>query len=162
MVDMALITGTISGLKTAGDIANSILKLQSISDIRAKVIELQSAILSAQSSALEANANQSALVEKIRTLEEEIAQIKAWGREKQRYKLISPWNGAFVYSLKESMSKSEPPHWICTSCYENGEKSILQERGNPKTAYREFFCKCGTIIYAHHRGKGYNIRYVKE
>lgn len=162
MVDLALITGTISGLKTAGDIAKSILEIKSISDVRAKVIELQSAILSAQSSALEANANQSALVEKIRTLEKEIADIKAWDTQKQRYKLISPWNGAFVYSLKESMSESEPPHWICANCYEGGIKSILQERGNPKTAFREFFCKCGSIIHSHHRGKGYNFEYVKE
>ena len=161
-MDMALITGTISGLKTAGDIAKSILELKSISDVRSKVIELQSAILSAQSSALEANANQSALVEKIRTLEKEIADMKAWDSQKQRYQLISPWNGAFVYSLKESMKESEPPHWICTNCYENGERSILQERGNPKTAYREFFCRCGAVIHAFHRGKGYNFEYVKD
>lgn len=152
MVDMALITGTISGLKTAGDIAKSILELKSISDVRTKVIELQSAILSAQGSAFEANANQSALVEKIRALKEELARMKAWDRQKQRYQMISPWDGTIVYSLKESMKETEPPHWICANCYEKGERSILQHRKNPKTAYAEYFCKCGSVCHAPHRG----------
>jgi hypothetical protein len=117
----------ISGLKLAGDIAKSFLELKSISDVQGKVIELQSAILSAQSSALSANADQMAMVEEIRTLKEEIARIRAWEAEKQRYKLDSPWDGAVAYALKKSMGNSEPPHWICTSCYENGRKSILNQ-----------------------------------
>jgi hypothetical protein len=124
-MDMSLIQGTITGLKTASDIAKGFLELKSITDVQGKVIELQSAILSAQSSALAANSDQAAMVEQIRTLKEEIASVKAWETQKQRYKLANPWNGAVVYSLKESMANSEPAHWICTSCYETGRKSIL-------------------------------------
>ena len=67
-MDMSLIQGTISGLKIASDIAKSFLELKSISDVQGKVIELQSAILSAQSSALDANAAQSAMIDEIRAL----------------------------------------------------------------------------------------------
>lgn len=126
-MDLSLIQGTISGLKVAGDIAKGLLELKSISDVQGKVIELQSTILSAQSSALSANADQSAMVEEIRQLKEEVARVKAWEAEKQRYKLHAPWEGSVVYALKKSMSDSEPPHWICTSCYENGRKSILNQ-----------------------------------
>lgn len=70
-MDMTLIQGTISGLKTAADIAKSLMELKSISDVQAKVIELQSAILAAQSSALSANADQAAMVDEIRALKEE-------------------------------------------------------------------------------------------
>lgn len=125
-MDITLIQGTISGLKLASDIAKSFLELKSISDVQGKVIELQSAILSAQSSALAANSDQAAMVEEIRTLKEEIACIKAWETQKNRYKLTTPWNkGSVVYVLKESMKESEPPHLICTKCYEDGRKSIL-------------------------------------
>lgn len=125
MIDMALIQSTITGLKAAGDIAKSFLELKSISEVQGKVIELQSAILAAQSSALSANAAQSAMVDEIRQLKEEIARMKAWDTQKQRYKLASPWDGSVVYGLKESMSEGEPAHWICTKCYEDGRKSIL-------------------------------------
>ena len=126
-MDMSLIQGTITGLKTASDIAKGFLELKSITDVQGKVIELQSAILSAQSSALAANSDQAAMVEQIRTLKEEIASVKAWETQKQRYKLAPPWDGSVIYALKESMANSEPPHWICTSCYENGKKSILNQ-----------------------------------
>lgn len=126
-MDMSLIQGTITGLKTASDIAKGFLELKSIADVQGKVIELQSAILTAQSSALAANSDQAAMVEQIRTLKEEIASVKAWETQKQRYKLTPPWGGAVVYALKESMANGEPPHWICTSCYENGKKSILNQ-----------------------------------
>lgn len=126
-MDMSLIQGTISGLKLAGDIAKGLLELKTMSEVQGKVIELQSAILSAQSSALSANADQAAMVEEIRALKEEIARVKAWEIQKERYKLHSPWEGSVVYALKQSMSNFEPPHWICTSCYENGRKSILNQ-----------------------------------
>lgn len=160
-MDMALITGTISGLKTASDIAKSFLDIKKINDISGKVAELQAVILSAQSSAIEANSAQFAMIEEIRALKEEMARIKAWDSQKERYILTSPWAGAFIYSLKESLKESEPPHWICANCYEKGVRSILQERGNSKTGFREFFCSCGSVIHAHHRGKGYKIEYGK-
>ena len=123
-MDLTLIQGTISGLKLAGDIAKGFLELKSITDVQGKVIELQSAILSAQSSALAANADQAAMVDEIRLLKEEIARVKAWETQKQRYQLEAIWEkAAVVYALKKSMSGAEPPHWICTKCYEDGSRS---------------------------------------
>ena len=124
-MDLTLIQGTISGLKLAGDIAKGFLELKSLTDVQGKVIELQSAILSAQGSALAANADQAAMVQEVRNLKEDIARIKAWEEQKQRYKLASPWQGCVVYALKQQCSGTEPPHWICTKCYEDGRKSIL-------------------------------------
>ena len=153
-MDMTLIQGTISGLKTASDIAKSFLELKSIADVQGKVIELQSAILSAQSSALSANADQAAMVEEIRTLKKEITDIKAWEEQKQRYKLVNPWEGAIsvVYSLKESRKNSEPAHWICTKCYDDGRRTILQPREN-KDGFVLLVCPtCKSEIHTGYRG----------
>ncbi len=129
-MDITLLRDTISGLKLAADISKSFLELKSLSEVQARAIELQSAILAAQSSALEANANQAMMAEEIRSLKEQIERLKAWENEKKRYKLTSAWsNSGVVYALKQSMKKSEPPHMICTKCYEDGRKSIL----NPVT-----------------------------
>jgi rubrerythrin len=145
-VAISLIQSTISGLKLAGDITKSFLELKSISEVQGRVIQLQSVILSAQSSALSAQAHQSTMIEEIRDLKEEIARVKAWEEEKKRYKLISPWKGTFLYALKASCSRSEPPHWICTKCYEDGRKSIL----NPFKSNRNYVFTCPTckaILY---------------
>ena len=150
-MDMTLIQGTISGLKLVSDLAKSLLELKSVSEIQGKVVELQSAILSAQSSALSSNAAQSAMVEEIRALKEEVARVKAWESQKQRYALQSLWNGAaLVYALKESAKESEPPHWICAHCYEDGERRILQQ--GDKYSFLHLFCpKCKTQLHSHSR-----------
>lgn len=140
MVDMTLIQGAVTGLKTASDIAKSFLQLKSLTDVQGKVIELQSAIMSAQSSALAAQSDQFAMLEQIRALKEEIAQVKAWETEKQRYQMANPLTGGIVYALKHSMCNGQPAHYICANCYENGKRSILQD-GREKDKLATFlFC----------------------
>lgn len=150
-MDMALIQGTISGLKTAADIAKSLMEMKSVSDIQGKVIELQSAILAAQSSALAANADQSAMAEEIRALKEEMARVKAWESQKQRYQLTQfGRESALVYALKKSVSNSEPAHYLCAKCYEDGKRMILQ----PKqiNGFANLSCpSCGIVLAAHQR-----------
>lgn len=129
MPDIALIQSAITGLKTAADIAKGILDLKTMAEVQGKIIELQAAILSAQSSALAAQSDQFAMVEEIRALKEEIARVKAWEEQKQRYALYEVRSNRFVYLLKESRKGTEPPHWICAKCYEDGRKSVLQFQG---------------------------------
>lgn len=129
---MVMLQGAISGLKSAADIAIGLSKLHTMTEVQGKAIELQQIILAAQSSALSAQSDQLALMECIRKLEKEIADVKAWETQKQRYKLVSPWKGAVVQALKKSSGDCEPPHWICTRCYEEGTKGFLgnkEERG---------------------------------
>lgn len=128
MVDMATIQGAISSLQTAGNIAKSLFELKSMAEVQVKVMDLNSAILSAQQSALTAQSEQFTMIQRIRDLEEEIARVKAWEEQKQRYKLVHPWEGAtmVVYALKESSKGTEAAHWICTKCYDDGRRTILQ------------------------------------
>ena len=55
------------------------MELKSISDIQGNVIELQSAILTAQSSALAENADQFSMVEEIRVLRERVESLTRCG-----------------------------------------------------------------------------------
>lgn len=113
------------GLASAAKILQTLKDLVR-GDAKAQVAALYDVILSAQTSALEANIKQSSMIERIRELEEELTRIKAWEETKQRYQLHEPSPGTFVYALKELHKGAEPPHWICTNCYEDGKPSILQ------------------------------------
>lgn len=126
MVDLMTLQCAISGLKAASDIAKGFMQLSTMAEVQTQVIELQSTILAAQSSALTAQSEQSTMIQEISDLKKEIAHLKAWEETKQRYQLISPWPGCFVFALKDSREKAEPPHWICTQCYQDRRKSILQ------------------------------------
>ena len=90
------------------------------------------------------------MIEKIRSLKKEIDDIKAWETQKQRYKLTSIWEGGnLVYALKESMSDSEPPHWICTKCYEDGRKSILNQKQRTDKRFWMLVCPiCNSQIHS--------------
>ena len=122
---MAMIEGAVTGLKTAGDIIMGLAKLRTITEVQANAIDLQQIILGVQSSLLSAQSEQMGFLKQIRELKTEVEGLKAWDLQRQRYKLTNPWDGAVTYTLRQSMANGEPAHWICTSCYEVGRKSIL-------------------------------------
>lgn len=161
-MDIALIQGTISGLKVAGDIAKGLLDLKSLADVQSKVIELQSAILAAQSSALSANADQAAMATEIHALKEDLIRAKGWEEQKLRYQLVQLWGGAAVaFALKKSQSKGEPPHWLCTKCYEDGQRMILNPRST-KEGFIYLACPtCKAEIHSGYRGIG-GATYAEE
>lgn len=125
MVDIPSISAAIMGLRTAAEIARAMKSLHDLADVQSKVIDLQSAILDAQTSALAAQSDQFTMMQRLRELEEEVRQVRAWEETKQRYKLITPWPGCHVYALKAVHMNNDPPHWICPQCYEDGKKSLL-------------------------------------
>lgn len=127
---------TVKGLKDINDAA-----------VRNTVaIELQEKILAAQEA-------QSALVQQVRDLEKEVVSLKEWDAEKQKYELTEVSSGAFAYMLKPEACGSEPPHWLCTTCYENHKKSFMQGMGRTKKNDEKiFYCpRCKAEVRTHWR-----------
>ena len=148
MIDMSAIAGTVGSLKTLGETVKSMIEARDTAVFQAKAIELQTQILSAQSSALAAHSDQFAMLDKIRQLEEEKTALEAWNAEKERYDLHEIKPGAFAYVLKESMRAGEPAHYICAACYEHREKSILQQEERMPGRALVLVCHtCGSEIY---------------
>ena len=126
-MDFASIATATSSIKAAVDIAKTLVEVKSFADFETMASELRERIVAAQVATLEAQSEQSAMIQRISDLEKEIARLETWSAERQRYELINLWNsGVVAYGLKKSMSNSEPPHYICTNCYDDGRKSILQ------------------------------------
>jgi hypothetical protein len=78
----------------------------------AKSIELQGVVLDAFENAIEAREAYSTQADRIRALEAEVANLKAWDAEKQHYELKPNYMGAVAYMLKPEARGSEPPHWL--------------------------------------------------
>lgn len=136
-----MVAEVITGLGLFKSMLDAAKGLKDISDAtirNAAVIELQEKILSAQE-------HQAALVESVRSLKEEVAGLKAWDAEKERYKLTDYGGGTFAYELKEAEVNGEPPHRICANCYQNSHKSILQHKRNLHNQQTEHSCPaCGS------------------
>ena len=120
----------IGGLQTLTSLTRK-AEQQGLSDeftkeLNSAVINMQSAVMDAQSMTLEAQGEQSRLIARVVELEEELKQKVNWEGEKARYELTT-WGGNHVYQLREDLKQdSEPTHFLCPTCYENGVKSILQ------------------------------------
>ena len=125
-MDLTAIQAAIYSLKAATDISKSILGIKTTSEVQSKVIELQSALLEAQKSALSATTAQFELQEKVKDLETQLKAVGDWENQKRRYALIAPWRGAAqAYALKRAYAKGEEPHLLCANCFHNAKRVIL-------------------------------------
>lgn len=141
-------TGMVQSLKAATDIGKALIGIRDATIVHEKVVELNGEILSAQSSALAAQADQFALLEHIRSLEKQVGELEGWEAEKQKYKLIEVRPGAFAYAPKEPAETPEPPHLICAQCYEGRHKSFLQKQLIQPGRCDVLMClRCGADIY---------------
>jgi Zn finger protein HypA/HybF involved in hydrogenase expression len=113
----------LSAIKTAFDIAKGLKDIDDATRRNAAVIELQEKILAAREA-------QSALLNRVGELEEEVDRFETWDAEKLRYQLKELASGSFAYVLKPEAQGTEPPHQICAACYERRKKSILQRVPN--------------------------------
>lgn len=131
----------LSALKTALDVAKGLKGIDDAVRVNAAVIELQENILAAQEA-------QATLVKRVGELEAEVARLKAWDGEKQRYQLTNVGSGVLAYALKDGMENGEPPHQLCTSCFQAGFKSMLNKQTwNPGLASVLICNDCGWYAY---------------
>lgn len=161
-MDLSAIQAAITSLKVATDIARNILDTKSAIQIQGKVIELQSALLEAQSYAIAATTSQFELQEKIRSLEEQLKAAYAWGDQEQRYTLVCPWRGpAQVYALRRTNSEGEPAHFLCPNCF-HAKKRVILNPVSSKDGWISLSCpSCKATMNTGYRGIG-SPKYAEE
>lgn len=126
---VAEIGAAFEALKIASDTAKSLIQLRDIALVRGKAVELQGQILAAQQIALDTRAREESLISQISELKEQVTQLERWSADKEAYALNEVGTGAFAYVRKPNAEPAEPPHWLCTNCFNNHRKSILQYAG---------------------------------
>jgi len=122
----AEIAAGITSLRATLHIAKMMISLRDAEAFRAESIELQETILRALDSGIEAREAYAKQLNVVGELEEEVARLKAWDAEKRRYELKAVGAGAVAYVLKPGDRGTEPPHWLCATCFQQGKKSFLQ------------------------------------
>lgn len=149
MVSMSAIAGATASLKVAFDIGKGLVEMRRDWDIQDKINEMNRALSEAYDQVLSAKREQAAMLDENESLKTEIARLKAWDSERQRYELKprSPHNpGALAYRLKEDCGDSEQQHWLCPTCFDDGRKSILQERQGPRRTIIASCPRCKTSL----------------
>jgi predicted nuclease with TOPRIM domain len=113
MPDITAIAQALGALKAMKDIAEATIGLHNAVAFRERQIEFQGKIIDAQNALSALQEERTTLIETIREREEEIARLKAWEAEKQKYELQDVGHGAFAYVRKTDAEPAEPPHWLC-------------------------------------------------
>ena len=148
MSEFQAVAATLASLNTAGNIVKAFLDVRGAIQEQGKIFELQRVILAAHQSALSAQEPQSALLQRIRDLEKQIADFETWEREKPRYQMmdVNPSRGSvIVYALKEEAKGTEPIHLLCAKCFQHRIKSPLQSSPKTDRGQRVHFCpECKT------------------
>jgi hypothetical protein len=106
--------------KTMFDMAKTLNNIHDVTSRDRVAMELQKEILAAQ-------AQQTALIEKIGELEKQVAGFEKWDTEKEKYDLQEIYPKNYAYAIKESARGTAPAHLICATCYEDRKKPILQK-----------------------------------
>ena len=135
-------TPIVKSLTAVANIAKRLVN--TVKEVEAKkvAIELQSVILSLQDQILSMQHEHSNLLQIKNDLEKELMNLKDWEKTKSQYELKEVVPGFFVYSPKPNSKFSEPDHWLCANCFNDGKKSILQRKRS------KYLCpKCETEVF---------------
>ncbi|WP_310474012.1 hypothetical protein [Sandarakinorhabdus sp.] len=111
------VMAAVSGLKIAYDMAkglNAATTQVQITEVKIALLEHIMSAREALSSAQAAEAESARLIDE---LKQEIARLKDWSKEAQRYQLINVRNGAMAYAPKPGLENGEPAHWLCANCF---------------------------------------------
>lgn len=121
----AEIASVFTSVNALSTLLRSAQSLGNYNEIVAAVSEVNTKLIQAQTGALAGLEKQQVQSSRIAELEKEIASLKAWEAEAQRYELAAVAPNVFAYQLKESMRKEEPAHWICSKCFQDAKKGYL-------------------------------------
>ena len=124
-MDMTLFNTAAASFTQAHQIIKTLLNLKIDQAVLVQILPLQSLLADAQAAQLALLDEKATLVAHKHDLEQKIMCIEAWAEESKRYKLHEIETGILAHALKESKADGEPPHWLCPTCYNKSQKSLL-------------------------------------
>ena len=126
----AEITAAIQSVKTLSELLTAAKNLANYNEFVAAVSEINTKLMNATTVALASQEKQSALTNRVSELENQLRQIENWESQIKRYKLYEFPTKALAYALQPNMQEGEPMHYLCTTCVNKRQKTILQPKGD--------------------------------
>lgn len=152
---MADLFAALTGLNNAVTIARTLVGIRDEVKLNSAVIDLQNTIIDAQSKVLSAQQEHMEKDKVIETLEAQIKSLQDWSSERDNYQLVRmTFNGVHVYIPKTHSGRFETALKLCPSCFQKGNKSILQDNfpGTQATGRRHvLICSNGCVPIAFER-----------
>lgn len=135
-------TAFVTALGHATNIAKALINAHDEVNRTNLAIEFNAALIDVQTKHMAVIEKNQSLLQANETLNKQLAAYDKWEQEKTRYMLAQLPSGGFVYIRDPAQQPGDPPHWLCTNCYESRYKSVLQ-LAIPKTGEPYWFCpKC--------------------
>jgi len=140
MTDFTKAIGLVAGItQTAKRLADTREEVK----VNEVAIQLQGVVLDLQTEMMMIQSDYQNVLRSHEDLEKKLVAQENWEKERARYRLERVGEGVFVYALNPGQAEGEPHHWLCTRCYDNKQKSILQRYG-----VGEYRCPvCKTSVY---------------
>jgi hypothetical protein len=151
------IASVISAVKSAAEIARSVLDSTRDEKVRSKILDLQCiisdlqlAVFGLKNIILSLQDDNMNLMNKIEDLEKQIKEQEQWRKTERSYELVSLGTGSQAYRYKPEEGSDTPEHYLCADCFSRRKKSFLQKAGYaPDGAlYKCFRCQAQVIDYS--------------
>ncbi|WP_064116756.1 hypothetical protein [Pseudomonas fluorescens] len=149
------IAGALASTRSATDIAKSLVTLRDEEVIRSRVFDLNASLMELQQQMMTAQREQMALIDQVGELKKELRAVKDKSSVLDRYQLLKVGPGRVVYALKPEFKGTEPEHFCCTNCFDNGKRSVFKGL-NPSDGVMSFHCP------ACRYGLGIELSYVPD
>lgn len=143
----------VASANAAKEISQSLMTLRDEEMIRSRVFDLTSSLMELQQQLMQAQLEQMDLVKRVGELESQLHQAKKVDDLNDRYELRRfEATGHVAYALKAEYVGSEPEHYLCSRCFENGKRITLRGQNQLKCP------ECTTITY---RERMQNLRITR-
>ena len=148
----AEIKSALDSVKIISDLVQTYKELSNSNRLVAAISEANTKLLEATTAALASKEKESALIDKVRSLEQEIMSFKNWEREAQNYKLqaVGAEKSHFAQVYKPVVEPFKERHWACVKCFQEQKLFILNAHN--RSCYK---CQnCGSEIQPIAKGRG--------
>ncbi|MFW9266497.1 hypothetical protein ACLK1G_04790 [Pseudomonas sp. NR3] len=119
-------SAAVSSANAAKEITQSFLILREEEAIRSRVYELTSSLMELQQQMMNAQVQQMELIRRVAELESDLSQARSQADERAKYVLYKFPQGVYAYTLREDLRDEAPEHYLCSNCFEKGDRVTLQ------------------------------------
>ena len=137
-MDWTMIGGITSSITAVKDIAEGLRTERDEALIREKTTALWQEVLKAREGLIAHNAALLQLQQEHFEAGEKLRKLEETARERGNYSLVHIGRGQWVYrsnvapqhpgAAEVTPAVTEPPHYLCQTCFDKGVKSVLQTR----------------------------------
>jgi len=124
------IASALTAVKSLSEFLSLAAKSKTDAAVAQKAAELSVVIVDLTSAMSAVQAKNNDLLSRNHELEQKIMEMDNWKATAEKYSLIEVSLDVFFYANNKDQSTAEPSHWLCTKCYEDHKKSIVQRESS--------------------------------